>query len=330
MSTPTLNPARFATTNLISYGCFLAILLNSLWLANAQEPGSNSNTSTNVAATVNGIAITTDQIERDIERTLTEIKLGPQQRMKAREATLKKLIDQRIAFEFLKKHNIWAGEDEVELWLEELKAELATVEKTIDDYLQQTNQRLDELRFQTAWQISWKRYLDRKLTDEFLESHFNQNKRQMDGTKLRVAHLLLKKPGNATSVQAAALTKKADSIYEQIKKTSLTWDEAVAEHSEAPTRDSGGEIGWIQMRGPMPRSFTLAAFALAKGEISKPVMTRFGVHLIKCIEVKAGELGWRDIIDEVKKSAARAYFDAIVQKHRPDVAVKINKVAETK
>jgi parvulin-like peptidyl-prolyl isomerase len=165
------------------------------------------------------------------------------------------------------------------------------------------------------------------LTDEFLESHFHQNKRQLDGTELRVAHLLLKFSKGMTSDQLDALSEKARSIADQIAKTSLTWDAAVAKHSQSPARNSGGTIGWIQIDGPMPRSFTQAAFELSLGQISEPVSTRFGIHLIKCVEVKEGKLGWRDIIDEVKKSASRAYFDAIVKQHRPEVTIKTNKQA---
>ena len=271
---------------------------------------------------VNGMAITADHVERDMTRTLQGINLSPAQRLEARQATLDKLINQRIAFEFLKKHQIAAGDDEIQLQIEELKAELETVEKSIDDYLRQTNQTLDELRFQTAWQISWKRYLQRKLTDDFLESHFNQNKRQMDGTQILVAHLLLKPTKVSSPEQLADLTQRALRIGKQISQTSLTWDEAVAQHSQAPTRDSGGLIGWIKVNGPMPRSFTRSAFKLSVSQISEPVSTKFGVHIIKCLEVKEGKLGWRDIIDEVRKSASRAYFDAIVEQHRPEVTIK--------
>ncbi len=275
-----------------------------------------------IAATVDGTVITIDQVERDIARTLQGIKLTPSQKTEARAAALNKLINQRIVYNFLEKHGIAAGDEEVQLRLEELETELETVEKTIEDYLLETNQSLDEFRFQIAWQISWRRYLQRKLTDEFLESHFNENKRQMDGTELKVAHLLLKHQKHDTTKETENLVRQATTLVEQISNTSLTWDEAVARYSQAPTSDSGGLIGWIRFDGPMPKPFTRVAFELNAGEVSAPVSTKFGVHIIKCLEVREGKLGWRDIIDDVKKSGSRAYFDAIVKKHRPEVDVE--------
>ena len=302
--------------------CLAAVFQPQVPLSAAQETDATATSQPEIVATVNGTSITADQVERDMARTLQGINLSPAQQTEARTATLDKLINQQIAFEFLKKHGIAAGDEEVRLQIEELKTELETVEKTIDDYLQQTNQTLDELRFQTAWQISWKRYLQRKLTDEFLESHFNRHKRQMDGTELHVAHLILKPPKNGTPEKIEDLTRQARTISEQITQTSLTWEEAVTQHSQAPTRDSGGLIGWIKIDGPMPPSFTRTAFKLSAGQISEPVTTKFGVHIIKCLEVKEGKLGWRDIIDEVRNSASRAYFDAIVEQHRPEVTIK--------
>lgn len=287
----------------------------------AQEEAISKDRPNDVIATVNGIPITSDEVQRDLLRTLAGISLGPTETEAARSATVEKLINQRVAYDFLKKHKIAAEEDEVSLRLEELKTELATVEKTVDDYLEQTTQTLEELRFQMAWQISWQRYLDRKLTDEFLESHFLQNQRSMGGTELRVAHLLLKLPPDATPAQMQSRVNEAQSIAQQIKDGSFSWEAAVAQHSDATSKSMGGEVGWIKVNGPMPQTFTREAFKLAEGEISPPATTQFGIHLIKCMEVKQGKLGWRDVIEQVKNSAARVYFDAIVSKHRPEVEI---------
>jgi parvulin-like peptidyl-prolyl isomerase len=275
-----------------------------------------------VVASVNGDPITAGDMDRDLARSLGEIKLGPEQKSQARSASLEKLINQRVVLDFLKSFKLAAGENEVRLKIEELKQNLATVEKSTDDYLKQTNQNKRDLEFKIAWQLSWKRYLEQMLTDEFLEAHFRSNQRQFDGTELRVAHLLLKSDSPAS---IATQQTKATEIKSQIDLGELTWDQAVIQNSQAPTKDTGGEIGWIKLSGPMPTSFTNAAFKLSAGEISEPITTKFGIHLIRCLEVKPGNFGWRDRLDEVKKSATRELFDAIVAKHRPKVKIEYNK-----
>jgi len=318
--------------------CLLVLIASAMHFtiidgAHAQDtqpepPQPLAGKSSEVAATVNGTSITVDQIQRDLTRTLKDVRLSPQQQQLAQRATLEKLIKQHVAFEYLKKHQIAIGDSEIQLRLAELKTELETVEKTLDDYLEQTNQTLAELEFQTAWSISWANYLERKLTDEFLEKHFIEHKRQFDGTTLRVSHLLLKIPDDATPEQVKAVESKANSIYEELSTTSRAFESFVQEFSDAPTKDNGGEIGWIGLDGPMPTSFTKAAYTLSTRECSKPIRTKFGVHLVFCLEVNEGELGWREVIEEVKKSAAQAYFDAIVKKHRSSVEIVYGKSFE--
>lgn len=55
--------------------------------------------------------------------------------------------------------------------------------------------------------------------------------------------------------------------------------------SMCPSRKDGGNLGWFG-RNMMVREFENAAFSLQKGEISKPVKTQFGWHVIKLNDVQ--------------------------------------------
>ena len=265
-----------------------------------------------------------DQVNRILSKRVVGLNLSPSQKQRARSAALENLINQKVVFDFLQQHQAAVGDDEVRLELENLKTRLATVEKTIDDHLKQANQTLSELKFELAWQLSWPSYLEKKLTEEALKAYFDQHRRDFDGTEVLVAHLLLKPEGakQSSPKEIEKLRQVASEIRSEVVSNGLKWEVAVAKHSAAPTRNAGGKIGWIKMDGPMPRSFTRAAFKLAAGEVSSPVETVFGVHLIKCLEVKKGKLHWQDAMECVKRAASRWYFDSIVHEHRKNLTVE--------
>lgn len=60
---------------------------------------------------------------------------------------------------------------------------------------------------------------------------------------------------------------------------------AAKKYSTCPSGKSGGILGWFG-RGDMVRQFEDAAFNLPNGEVSEPVKTQFGYHLIYVISKK--------------------------------------------
>ncbi len=57
------------------------------------------------------------------------------------------------------------------------------------------------------------------------------------------------------------------------------------EKSMCPSRKNGGNLGWFG-KGQMVREFETAAFSMQKGEVSKPIKTQFGWHIIKVEDLK--------------------------------------------
>lgn len=73
--------------------------------------------------------------------------------------------------------------------------------------------------------------------------------------------------------------EKAKKIREEIINKKESFEAAAKEYSSCPSGRNGGDLGYFG-RGMMVKSFEDAAFALEKGEISQPVKTQFGWHLI--------------------------------------------------
>ncbi len=86
---------------------------------------------------------------------------------------------------------------------------------------------------------------------------------------------------------AHILVKTEEKAKEILGKLRLgeSFEKLAEENSLCPSRKRGGDLGWFG-RQKMVREFELATFNLKKGEISTPIKTQFGWHIIKLIDAK--------------------------------------------
>src|SRR5690606_13488825 len=113
-------------------------------------------------------------------------------------------------------------------------------------------------------------YVEQVTSDQQLREYFHKHRRQLDGTQPKARHVFIKAGPQDTAAREAAQQKLA-SLREQIAAGEITFEAAAAAHSQAPSADEGGDVGYFGFRGTMPADFADAAFALPGGEISGPV-----------------------------------------------------------
>jgi peptidyl-prolyl cis-trans isomerase SurA len=109
------------------------------------------------------------------------------------------------------------------------------------------------------------------------------DKRTAQG-EIKVAHLMIRSNANAPKADSITAKKKIDELYSRLKKGE-NWDKLVAQFSEDQgSAANGGELPPFGT-GRMIPSFEEVAFKLQKpGEISAPVQTPYGWHVIKLVE----------------------------------------------
>jgi parvulin-like peptidyl-prolyl isomerase len=86
-------------------------------------------------------------------------------------------------------------------------------------------------------------------------------------TKVKASHILVEKQSQALKVLEEL---KAGADFRELAK----------KYSTCPSGKKGGDLGQFG-RGQMAREFEQAAFALRTGQVSEPVKTQFGYHIIK-------------------------------------------------
>jgi peptidyl-prolyl cis-trans isomerase D len=96
----------------------------------------------------------------------------------------------------------------------------------------------------------------------------------------------------ASDADAQEILSILTEIREDIVAGRQSFEEAARVYSEDTSSDSGGDLGFFD-RNRMVEPFTESAFALAVSEVSQPVKTQFGYHLIECIDEKLDDSGER-------------------------------------
>jgi len=213
-----------------------------------------------VLATVNGKNIT----QKDVDIAMTRFPKQNQEYF-ATEQGKAQLLEQLISFELINKYAIDEHLEETE----EYKSQLQMVKKDL------------------LTQAGVKKVLDSvTVSDEEVENYFNENPDMFKGqASVRAKHILVESED------------KAKEIKEKINN-GLSFEDAAKEFSTCPSSSQGGDLGAFTS-GKMVPEFEEAAFNLEVGEISEPVKTQFGYHLIR-VEEKLPEVS--KSFDEVKES----------------------------
>jgi len=119
--------------------------------------------------------------------------------------------------------------------------------------------------------------------DQFLE---RQAKAPSERNEYNVSHILIAVGQEATAGQQEAAAKRAQEVYERAKSGEDFAKLAVA-YSNSQTALEGGALGW-RKGGELPTFLTDIIARLKPGEVSEPLRTPTGYHIIRLNEVRGG------------------------------------------
>ena len=175
--------------------------------------------------------------------------------------------------------------------------------KTVDEYVELfVNYKLKvqaalDARIDTtkAFQTEFAQYRDQQVRptyvtddDMLAEAHqvYDQTVKNIGPDGLVMAgHILFRIPQQATDAQQQEAKRRIDSVYTALK-AGADFEALAKQVSQDPgSAARGGMLGWFS-RNQMVKEFEDAAFALQPGELSKPVQSPFGWHVIKMKERK--------------------------------------------
>jgi peptidyl-prolyl cis-trans isomerase D len=125
----------------------------------------------------------------------------------------------------------------------------------------------------------------------------------------RVRHILLSLSTDADESTVAEARNRLLDIRRQIE-SGASFESMAKAHSDDPgTAENGGDLGFIS-RGIMDPAFESTAFSLGVGELSEPVRSAFGLHLIQIVEIREGRTrSFEQVKSQLKTEVQRERAD---------------------
>ena len=150
---------------------------------------------------------------------------------------------------------------------------------------------------------------DAAPSDEELQKRYADEKQRFVQPEQRLAsHILIDVPANATPDQQKAALAEADKIAAQANPADFA-KLAEQDSQDLGSRRQGGDLGWLE-KGVTNPAFDAALFSLKKGEISKPVLSSDGYHIIWLRDVRSGDSKpFAEVRDQLVKEATAADRD---------------------
>lgn len=199
-----------------------------------------------------------------------------------------------------------AAKDENLKEKEEVKKKLFEAEKMIlaEEYLQKT---LSQISF----------------TEEEMKAFYEKNKdRYKDPEAIQLKHILIYVPESTDKTTQEKALNKAKQIRAQLLK-GAKFEELARMHSDdTASREKGGDLGILKKGETIPE-FEEKVFKLKVGEISEPIRSPYGYHLVKVVKrIPASELSYDKVREKIKEDIKREKERALLEKQIEELSRK--------
>jgi len=131
-----------------------------------------------------------------------------------------------------------------------------------------------------------------EVVDDEIAAYYKENKEDYKKDPAR-KYKYLKLTLEASEADKSRAKTRIDSIYVKVNEENFA--EMAIEYSEGPSGPKGGDLNWFG-KGKMVKEFDEMVFKMAVGDISKPILTQFGWHIIHKRDTRKTEDGQDEVL----------------------------------
>lgn len=292
---------------------------------------------TDPVAVVEGVEIKKADLEQAFARVLgaqgiPADQLPAEQRIQGYRMILDDMIIEKLVTK--RSADVKVGDEEVAAKMEGFKAKFGS-EAALKEQIEKSGLTLDKVKENVREGLRQEHWIDSQIkgkdavTDADAEAFYKKNPDQFkQPEQVRASHILITVEKDAKPEVVAEKEKAAKAIAERVKKGEA-FDKLAKELSEDPSaKQNSGDLNYFGREQMVPE-FSDAAFKMKKDEISEPVRSPFGFHVIKVTDHKAGETVTLEtakpkLLAFLKQQKRQGEIEKVVKEIREKADVKIN------
>jgi peptidyl-prolyl cis-trans isomerase C len=290
-----------------------------------------------VVATVEGQDIKKEELEQALIGALSKQgipadQLPANQKAQGYKMLLNDLITEKLVTK--RAANIEVKDEDINAQFEQLRSRFPNPE-AFQEQLTKSGQSLDKIREDIRSYLRQQNWVQEqvkdapKASDADAEEFYSKNPEQFKKPEqVRASHILVAVPADADEAKVGEKKKAAEAIVVRVKGGEA-FDKLAAELSEDPSaKQNSGDLNFFSREQMVPE-FSEAAFGMKKGDVSEPVKSQFGFHVIQVTDRKEAEVMTLDSVKPrllafLTQRMRDTQVEKVIKELREKAEVKIN------
>ena len=299
------------TSNIVIAVAVLGSL--ALTAISAEKAAPTTKPASKVVATVGKAKITSDRVQRAMQRMRTP--------------SIQQALDQLVMQELIEAYarKIPCTDKDIESWKKNMEKELkARNLGTLEKFMADRNLPKEEIPRMVRFEKLEKQAME-TASAEAVAAFTKAHPTYFDGTEMQASHILLSCGVGSSTKKRTETCKQLEQIAADIKAGKVKFADAAKKHSKCPSGQKGGDLGAFAFHKMVP-PFSQTAFGMKVGDVSGIVETQFGFHIITVTKSTPGTGKAGPMAQQIAKQTLLGNFRAKViaeaRKNNPVTVLK--------
>jgi len=159
---------------------------------------------------------------------------------------------------------------------------------------------LNEFRKEMLISRYFEKYLSNEVSDTDVQKYYQKHVKEFEFKKAHAAHILIRTNKKMSETEKNARLTTTHEVFSKLR-AGKDFAEMVRQYSQDQVSSKKeGDLGWIKT-GSIDPQFSDTLFSLKPGDISSPIETRFGYHIVKLLDkVQTARQSFDDVSGNIR------------------------------